>query len=97
MGIWLLHLPGLHEQNGTVNSTCLLPCLTSINMKCLEQQLAWQKDSGCVGLAADLMTVMMTYCFPGTLEEMLPPATATLCTTPQSSREPCLSDMWNNI
>ena len=66
-------------------------------MKCLEQQLAWQKDSGCVGRAADLMTVMMTYCFPGTLEEMLPPATATLCTTPQSSREPCLSDMWNNL
>ena len=88
--IWLLHLPGLHEQNGAVNGTCSLPCLTSANIRHLEQHLAQTKDSVCVGLAADLMTVMMTSCCPGTLEETLPSATTTLCKTPQSSREPCL-------
>lgn len=90
MCIWLLRLPGLHEQNGAVNSMCSLPCLTSRNIRHLEQHLAQTKDTVWVGLEADLMTVMMTSCCPGTLEEMLPSATTTLCKTPQSSREPCL-------
>ena len=58
--MYLVASPPRASQNGAVNSTCLLPCLTSINIKRLEQHLAQQKDSVCVGLAADLMTVMMT-------------------------------------